>query len=75
MSTKRSPPGASRAPRAACRRERQVSHKARESAIRSRLALARDHVYWASGIVTFCAYAMLARLAPEPDRRSGRICP
>jgi len=60
-------PGNQRQGRA--RRAAARSKKALAKAVQKRLELARDHVYWSSGIVACCAYAAAAGLFPEPDRQ------
>jgi hypothetical protein len=44
--------------------------KALAKAVQKRLELARDHVYWSSGIVACCAYAAAAGLYPQPNRQN-----
>lgn len=50
------------------RPKQRTSKKSRAKAVRKRLDLACEHVSWASGIVTCCAYAAAAGLAPAPER-------
>jgi hypothetical protein len=54
------------------RRAAARTKKAFAKAVQKRLELARDHVYWSSGIVACCAYAAGAGLYPEPDREDVR---
>jgi hypothetical protein len=62
------PEAATKAPKNT--RRKPASEKAPAKAVRKRLELARDHLYWAIGIVACSAYAAAAGLYPEPDRQN-----
>ena len=55
-------------PQSSTRTKRRSPGKGRNKEVLKRLELARDHVYWSSGIVACCAYAISARVFPEPGR-------
>jgi len=69
MSSNHKAGGPPKKARTSHRRKRAASDRARGKAIEKRLSLARNHVYWASGIVVCCAYAAAAGLYPQPDRQ------
>jgi hypothetical protein len=50
-------------------RRKPTPERALAKAVRKRLELARDHVYWASGMVASCAYAAAPDLYPQPARQ------